>query len=185
LIIFVFCISKKQLNKQLLQLIYKEFLEQSAYRIELNYPRIKTCIELLSDEEVWQKPNASSNSIGNLVLHLCGNMTQYIISALGRNEDKRNRDSEFSATEGYSAAELLEKMKSVTEDCVKIVKGLSEQQLMVQYEVQGYQLSGVAVIVHVTEHYSYHTGQIVFLTKSLKDIDTGFYKGKNLNVKNK
>jgi len=165
--------------------MYREFLDQSAYRVGLNYPRIKTCIELLDDEEVWQRPNESSNSIGNLVLHLCGNMTQYIISALGKNEDKRDRDSEFSAMEGYSAAELLEKMKTVTDECIKIIKGLSEQQLMARYEVQGYQLSGIAVMIHVTEHYSYHTGQIVFLTKSLKDIDTGFYKGKNLNVKNK
>ena len=165
--------------------MYREFLDQSAYRIGLNYPRIMTCIELLDDEEVWQRPNESSNSIGNLVLHLCGNMTQYIISALGKNEDKRDRDSEFSAMEGYSAAELLEKMKTVTDECIKIIKGLSEQQLMARYEVQGYQLSGIAVMIHVTEHYSYHTGQIVFLTKSLKDIDTGFYKGKNLNVKNK
>lgn len=165
--------------------MYKEFLNQSAYRIGLNFPRIKTCIELLSNEEVWQRSNASSNSIGNMVLHLCGNMTQYIISALGRNEDKRERDSEFSAMEGYTAAELLEKMKTVTEECIKIINGLGEKQLLAQYEVQGYQLSGIAVLVHVTEHYSYHTGQIVFLTKSLKDIDTGFYKEKNLNVKNK
>ncbi len=165
-------------------MIYKEFLDQSAYRIGLNFPRIKTCIELLSDEEVWQRANASSNSIGNLVLHLCGNMTQYIISALGRNEDKRERDSEFSAMAGYTAAELLEKMKTVTEECIKIINGLGEKQLLARYEVQGYQLSGIAVLIHVTEHYSYHTGQIVFLTKSLKDIDTGFYKGKNLNVKN-
>lgn len=165
--------------------MYREFLNQSAYRIGLNFPRIKTCIELLSNEEVWQRSNASSNSIGNLVLHLCGNMTQYIISALGRNEDKRERDYEFSAMEGYTAAELLEKMKTVTEECIKIINGLGEKQLLAQYEVQGYQLSGIAVLVHVTEHYSYHTGQIVFLTKSLKDIDTGFYKEKNLNVKNK
>jgi uncharacterized damage-inducible protein DinB len=165
--------------------LYKEFLEQSAYRIGLNYPRIKTCIDLLSDTELWQRPNASSNSIGNLVLHLCGNMTQYIISALGKNEDKRDRDSEFSAKEGYSAGELLEKMKEVNDSCVEIINGLNEEQLLTNYEVQGYTMSGIAIIIHVTEHYSYHTGQIVFLTKSLKDTDTGFYKGKNLNIKNK
>lgn len=140
---------------------------------------------MLSDIELWQRPNVSSNSIGNLVLHLCGNMTQYIISALGKNADNRNRDSEFSAKEGYTAAELLEKMKHVTDNCVKIINELNEEQLTANYEVQGYTMSGIAIIIHVTEHYSYHTGQIVFLTKSLKDTDTGFYKGKNLNIKNK
>lgn len=166
-------------------MISKEFLEQSAYRIGLNFPRIKTCIDMLSDGELWQRPNGSSNSIGNLVLHLCGNMTQYVISALGGIEDKRERDLEFSATEGYTAAELLQKMRSVNDECIRIIKGLSEEQLTADYEVQGYTMTGTAIIIHVTEHYSYHTGQIVFLTKSLKDTDTGFYKGKNLNIKNK
>jgi uncharacterized damage-inducible protein DinB len=112
-------------------------------------------------------------------------MTQYVISALGGIEDKRERDLEFSATEGYTAAELLKKMRSVNDECIRIIKGLSEEQLTADYEVQGYTMTGTAIIIHVTEHYSYHTGQIVFLTKSLKDTDTGFYKGKNLNIKNK
>ncbi len=166
-------------------MLYEEFLQQSAYRINLNYPRIKTCIDMLSDTEIWQRPNSSSNSVGNLVLHLCGNMTQYIISALGKNKDDRNRDSEFSTKEGFTAAELLDKMKAVNDNCVTIITGLKEEQLAAKYEVQGYTMSGIAIIIHVTEHYSYHTGQIVFLTKSLKDTDTGFYKGRNLNAKNK
>ena len=166
-------------------MLYKEFLEQSAYRIGLNYPRIKTCIDMLSDTELWLRHNSSSNSIGNLVLHLCGNMTQYIISALGNNEDNRDRDSEFSAKEGFTAAELLEKMKEVNDRCIKIISALDDKQLTANYKVQGYTMSGIAIVIHVTEHYSYHTGQIVFLTKSLKDTDTGFYKGKNLNAKNK
>ena len=166
-------------------MLYKEFLEQSAYRIGLNYPRIKTCIDMLSDTELWLRSNSSSNSIGNLVLHLCGNMTQYIVSALGNNEDNRDRDSEFSAKDGFTAAELLEKMKEVNDRCIKIISALDDKQLTADYEVQGYTMSGIAIVIHVTEHYSYHTGQIVFLTKSLKDTDTGFYKNKNLNAKNK
>ena len=140
---------------------------------------------MLSDTELWLRSNSSSNSIGNLVLHLCGNMTQYIVSALGNNDDNRNRDSEFSANDGFTAAELLEKMKEVTDRCIKIISALDDKQLTANYEVQGYTMSGIAIVIHVTEHYSYHTGQIVFLTKSLKDTDTGFYKGKNLNAKNK
>ena len=166
-------------------MLYKEFLHQSVYRISLNYPRIKTCIDMLSDEEIWDRPNTSSNSVGNLVLHLSGNMTQYIISALGGREDTRVRDAEFSAKEGYAAAELLELMKTVNDECLNIISGLDEGSLSKSYVIQGSSMSGIAAVIHVTEHYSYHTGQIVYLTKSLKDTDTGFYKGANLNSKNK
>ncbi|HWA06419.1 MAG TPA: DinB family protein [Ignavibacteria bacterium] len=166
-------------------MFYKEFLRQSVYRISLNYPRIRTCIDMLSDEEIWHRPNQSSNSVGNLVLHLCGNMTQYIISALGENEDKRERDSEFSAREGYTAAELLDKMKTVNDECINMINGLDEKKLMREYFIQGGSMSGIGAVVHITEHYSYHTGQIVYLTKALKDTDTGFYKGADLNAKNK
>ncbi len=66
-----------------------------------------------------------------------------------------------------------------------IISSLDEEQLLRSYSVQGYEKSGIAIVVHVTEHFSYHTGQIVFQTKMMKDIDTGFYRGKDLNIKNK
>ncbi|MEO8512670.1 MAG: DinB family protein [Ignavibacteria bacterium] len=169
------------INKSLLQ----EFAEQSIYHISLNYPRIETCLGELNEEEVWQKPNSSSNSIGNLILHLCGNITQYILSSLGGMADNRNRDSEFEATGGFSKHELLKKIKYVSESACAVIKDLTEEQLINKYEVQGYTSSGIAIIVHVTEHYSYHTGQITLLTKLLKDIDTGYYKGIDLNKKNR
>ncbi len=172
---------EKELNIEFLS----EFLGQSIYEISLNYPRIETCLNALSEDDVWRRPNSSSNSVGNLILHLCGNITQHILSALGGLPDKRNRDSEFKATCGFSKHELLNKMKDVSEGACAVIKGLNEEQLMKKYKVQGYTSSGIAIIIHVTEHYSYHTGQITLLTKLLKDIDTGYYKGLDLNMKNK
>ncbi len=165
--------------------LFKEFKEQSVYRIGLNYPRIEKCLSLLSEEEVWQKPNSSSNSIGNLILHLSGNITQYIHSALGGEADKRERDLEFSSTGVLDKAGLLKRIKAVSEKASAIINSAAEEQLLNNYEVQGYTLSGTAVIIHVTEHYSYHTGQITLLTKLLKDTDTGFYKNADLNRKNR
>ena len=161
-----------------------EFKAQSVYRIGLNYPRIETCLNLLSEVEVWHKPNSSSNSIGNLILHLSGNITQYILSALGGEEDNRNRDLEFSERGILDKTGLLSKIKSTAEKAESIIKGLTEEQLLKNYEVQGFTLSGIAIIIHVVEHYSYHTGQITLLTKLLKDTDTGFYKNMDLNIKN-
>lgn len=161
-----------------------EFLSQSIYRISLNLPRIEKCLEELNEEELWQRPNQSSNSIGNLALHLCGNTTQYILSALGGRDDERVRDGEFSARDGFTKAELSSRTSAVINEAIEILEELDESMLTKTFSVQGYELSGIAIIIHVTEHISYHTGQITFWTKMLKDKDMGYYAGMDLNKKN-
>lgn len=161
-----------------------EFISESVHRMELNYPRISKCIGLLNEDEVWERPNNSSNSIGNLVLHLCGNITQYIISGLGGIKDERDRDFEFSANGGFTKIELDERIRTVTAKAVLIITNLNEEDLLKVRVIQGNSISGIAAVVHVTEHYSYHTGQIVLLTKLMKNTDTGFYSGMNLNKRN-
>ncbi|MBZ0202902.1 MAG: DUF1572 domain-containing protein [Ignavibacteria bacterium] len=164
--------------------LVKEFIRQSNERIILNLPRIEKCLDELNDYEIWTRQNNSSNSIGNLILHLCGNITQYIISGLGGETDNRNRDEEFAANGGFNSLELKDKIRKVINRSAEVIESLSEEELLQQRTLQGYQMTGIAAIIHVTEHLSYHTGQIVFYTKMLKDIDTGFYKGLNLNTKN-
>ena len=162
-----------------------EIIAQAIYRLEENTPRIEKCLNQLSEKEVWLKPNNASNSVGNLILHLCGNITQYIISSLGKQEDTRDRDLEFTTSGGYNKSELLSKLNSTVKQAVDIVKNLSEDELLRVRSVQAYELSGIGIIIHVVEHYSYHTGQIAFWTKLLKDKDLGFYAGIDLNTKNK
>jgi uncharacterized damage-inducible protein DinB len=164
--------------------IADEFISQAIFRIEENTPRIKNCLLQLSDEEAWKKPNSSSNSVGNLILHLCGNITQYILSSLGGKQDIRVRDEEFSATGGFTRDELIGKITSTVNDAVKIIHHTGEKELSEAREVQGFNLSGIGIIMHVVEHYSYHTGQIALWTKILKDKDLGFYAGIDLNKKN-
>ncbi len=165
--------------------ISKEFIEQSVIYIKENLPRIEKCLDELNDEEVWQRPNRSSNSIGNLILHLCGNITQWIISGLGKEPDNRNRDSEFEAKGGFTNGELKEKISSTINKAISVIKELQENDLTAIKTVQGNHYSGIAIIIHVTEHFSYHTGQITFWTKCIKDKDMGYYAGKDLNKKNK
>jgi uncharacterized damage-inducible protein DinB len=162
----------------------KEFINQSVLRINENLSRIDHCLSQLSDEEVWQKPNESTNSISNLILHLSGNITQYIISSLGGAEDNRNRDLEFAATGGYTVAQLSDKINSTIKTAVDVITNASEPELLRNRIVQGFNLSGIGIIVHVTEHLSYHTGQIALLTKLIKNKDLGFYNNVDLNVKN-
>jgi len=164
--------------------ISSELKEQSIYFLSLNPPRIEKCLLQLSEEEIWQKPNSNSNSIGNLILHLCGNITQYIHASLGNEPDQRERDLEFSTKGGYSKNELLEKITKVTDKAIYIIQNVSEEDLIRKRQVQGFEYSGVGIIIHVTEHYSYHVGQISYWTKVLKDKDLGYYEDFDLNIIN-
>jgi uncharacterized damage-inducible protein DinB len=162
----------------------EELAAQIAHYLELNTPRVEKCLAELSESELWQRPNPQSNSVGNLILHLCGNITQYVLCSLGGQPDLRVRDAEFSAEGGHSKAELLEKLRATVRQAADVVRTTSRAEMLRVRTVQGFQMSGVAIVVHVCEHYSYHTGQIAFWTKLLKKKDLGFYAGLDLNAKN-
>lgn len=161
-----------------------DFLEQAAYRMDENSRMIRACFDELSDDEIWKRPNASSNSVGNLILHLCGNITQYAISSLGGSPDTRDRDREFAAREGYSKTALLDKLIDTVERAKATMQAQDAESLLRVRSVQGFRFSGIGIILHVVEHYSYHTGQIAFWTKILRDKDLGFYAGFDLNIPN-
>lgn len=149
-----------------------------------NPPRIRICLDQLSEDQIWQKPNPSSNSIANLIIHLNGNITQYIVSALGGAPDERKRDEEFSRSAGLSKEKLQKTLEGTIEKSCEIIRNLDEDSLMRRRVVQGFDLTGIGIIIHVVEHLSYHTGQIAFWTKALNDKDLGFYQGLDLNQKN-
>jgi uncharacterized damage-inducible protein DinB len=161
-----------------------EIISQSILRLQENTPRIERCLQLLTDEQIWNRPNTETNSIGNLILHLCGNITQYIISSIGEEVDTRERDLEFSATQDISTTDLMQKLEAGIVKSVKVIEGLSEAELLKERSVQGYTFTGIGSIIHVVEHYSYHTGQIAFLTKLQVKKDLGFYANLDLNIKN-
>lgn len=162
----------------------KDFIENACYRLDESLRMIGRSFESLSDDDIWRRPNGASNSVGNLMLHLRGNITQYAIAGLSGREDTRDRDSEFSATSGYGKVELLQMLGNTIEQAKSSIRDCSPEALLKIREVQGFRLSGTGIIIHVVEHLSYHTGQIAFWTKILKDKDLGFYEGMDLNTKN-
>lgn len=165
--------------------IIEEFVQNALYRMDESTRMISISLNQLSEEEIWKKPNESLNSAGNLVLHLCGNITQYIISSLGEIQDVRNRDEEFTIGSGFTKNELLTKLKATVDTAKRTINDASVERFLRKREVQGFYFSGIGVVIHAVEHYSYHTGQIAFWTKQLKEKDLGFYDGTDLNVKNK
>lgn len=182
--LYIIYAQNQQNSSRLTPHLTTEFIDQSLHYLHLNTPRIEKCLGELSEEEVWLRPNGASNSIGNLILHLCGNIRQYIISGLGQQPDTRTRSVEFSVTEGFSKAELLINLHKTLRVAETVIRAMKEESLVQVRGVQGYTLTGLAIILHVVEHYSYHTGQIAFWTKQLRNQDLGFYAGHNLDITN-
>ncbi len=165
--------------------IVEELVKNAMYRMDESTRMIKKSLAEIAEEELWEKPNESLNSIANLILHLCGNIRQYIISSLGETEDIRNRDLEFSTSQSVSRSQMLAELEDTVDSAKRVIFDAGLDRLLKIRSVQGFSLSGVGVIIHVVEHYSYHTGQIAFWVKQLKNKDLGFYDGVDLKIKNK
>jgi uncharacterized damage-inducible protein DinB len=160
------------------ELLIKETKRRILYE---SIPRIRKCLSMLSEEQVWFRPNLQSNSAGNLVLHVCGNARQWICSGLGNQPDYRNRHAEFAEKGPLSNEKLFALLDNCENDIEIVLDSLVPEQLIKAVKVQGFDETGISVLIHVVEHFSYHTGQIAYLTKGLKNISTGFYDGLNLD----
>ncbi len=129
--------------------------------------KIATAIEPLADEQIWWRPNPASNSIGNLLAHLDGNLSQWVISGLGGSAYERHRDAEFAATGAVTKEELLGRLRATVAACQATLPRLEPADLARRRRIQGYDLDGYRALFHAVEHMSYHTGQIVLLAKLL------------------
>ncbi len=137
-------------------------------------PRIVRCLGMLSDEQIWWRPNEASNSIGNIVLHLCGNVRQWIISGLGSEPDRRERDKEFSEHGPIPRGELVEKLEKTVREACRIISRLTPRELARPRVIQKFDVTGFIAVNHVAEHFAFHSGQILYVTKMLKGEDLGF-----------
>ena len=138
-------------------------------------PKIERCLEELSDEDVWWRANPESNSIGNLLLHLAGNVRQWIVSGVGGAPDERVRQQEFDERSGITRAELLTRLKQTLGEADSALAALDVSHLLEPRRIQGDDVVLLEAIFHVVEHFSMHTGQIILLTKMLKGGDLKFY----------
>ena len=150
----------------------KRDLEVSADFLGEFLHKIEVCMAQLSDEQVWWRANPATNSIGNLLLHLQGNLSQWVLSAFGGVAYERRRPAEFSASR-TGKAELLRGLRAVVEGCQAVIRGLGPAEVSKLRQIQGSEVDGAYAILHVVEHMSYHTGQIVHMTKELRGPDAG------------
>jgi uncharacterized damage-inducible protein DinB len=150
-------------------------VRQWRSRFEERYlPRVVGCLEQLSDEEIWWRPNEASNSIGNLVLHICGNMRQWIISGLGGAADLRQRDKEFDERGPVAREALAEKLRQTVREACAVLARVDANDLTKRRRIQQFDVTGYEAAAHVIEHVAYHSGQIIYITKLKRAKDLGF-----------
>ncbi len=141
-------------------------LSQWRSRLEERFlPRIVDCLGQLSDAEIWWRPNEASNSVGNLLLHLCGNMRQWIISGLGGAADVRERDKEFAERGPIARGELREELQQTVRQACGVLARLKPSDLTRRYRIQQFDVTGYEAAAQVSEHVAYHLGQIIYVTK--------------------
>lgn len=146
-----------------------------------SYPRIEKCLNTITEEQLWSAPNENMVSIGCLIKHLMGNVQQWVLAGVLEKPFNRNRDAEFIPESNITSRELLSQMDGMQQKLAEAFPLLSEDRLTQQLEIQGFQTTGLSAIVHVIEHFSYHTGQIALLTKLFANEDLGFYDDHDLD----
>lgn len=165
-------------------LAIEEFKANAIFRLDESFRMIQIACSKITPAQLWLRPVDNGMSLGNQLLHSAGNMRQYIVSSLGETKDNRQRNTEFSTREGATIAQLLESLKNTVEQAKQVIRSAPEAHFLKKRHVQGFSLSGIGVVLHAVEHFSYHTGQIAFWVKQLTKEDLGFYSGIDLTQKN-
>jgi hypothetical protein len=140
------------------------------------WPRMRSAVGSLTDAQIWWRPNAASNSIGNLLLHLNGNVRQWLVASFNREQDLRDRPAEFSATGEIPGSALVAKLDATIQQASEVLARITEAELLAPYEIQGYHVTGLDAVYQVVEHFGLHHGQILYITKMLQASDLGFYR---------
>src|SRR3954468_2631242 len=116
--------------------IERNFLETAAATLRLSLGKIEACTGKLTEAQIWAKGGANENAVGNLVLHLAGNVRQWIISGLGGAPDIRERDKEFETADGMGTAELNGLLRAVVEEAAGVIEKLPNKRLLAVHEIQ-------------------------------------------------
>jgi len=152
-----------------------ELIRQSCERLSHYLGQIERSSAILTTEELWYRPNEHVNSVANLILHLTGNVRQWIIGGVGGEAIERDRQAEFDARDGRPASEIVPRLRATVERAIQIIRTLDERVLAEPRTIQRYNVIAQTAVLHVVEHFALHAGQIVHATKWMKDVDLSLY----------
>lgn len=157
--------------------VARAFVEYSRRKLVDEYwPRLRGCVESLTDEQTWWRPNDATNSVGNIVLHLNGNVRQWLVAPFTGADDRRDRPAEFAQREQIARSVLLGELGATIGEAENVLATLSASDLLATLQIQGYTVTGLKAVYQVVEHFGMHYGQVVFVTKQLRGEDLGFYR---------
>lgn len=139
----------------------------AAHELTSALERIRHCVSQLTDEQLWHRTDPSFNSIGNLILHLCGNLQQWIVAGIGGVPDNRNRPAEFAERGPIPGVELMYRLGEVVEKASRVLKSVTASQLLEFRRIQGWEISGLTAIFDSVPHFRGHTQEIVALTRQM------------------
>ena len=151
------------------------FNSYACHKLEGNMRQIARCARLLDRDEIWRRDNDHCNAVGNLVLHLAGNVGQWIIEGVGGEPYQRDRPAEFAQREPLDAGPMVGRLAETVDRAGEVIRTCAADRLESRCNIQGYEVTVLEAIFHVVEHFSLHAGQIVHITKTIKDVDLSSY----------
>ena len=153
------------------------FLDRARYFLGTEYrTQLRLAVDTLTDEGVWWRAHEQSNSVGNLLLHLNGNVRQWILGGVGRQPDARHRAEEFAARSGPPGAVLVADLERTLDEVDRVLAGLSDADVLEPWTFPGRDIAVLDAIFHVVEHFSQHLGQIILMAKLRAPGAINFYE---------
>lgn len=129
--------------------------------------KIRLATNRLPEELVWWRPHQNALSVGNLILHLHGNLSLWVSNGLGKQTVERERGKEFTADRTHEGSELVRLISKTVTDCRTLIESIPDDAVSGSLHIQGYDIDVRGSIFHAVEHMSYHTGQILYIVKTL------------------
>lgn len=164
----------------------RELLDRCVVHLRDEYlPRMERALRTLPPQDLWWRPHTDTTSVGNLLLHLEGNVRQWILTAIGGRPEVRARSAEFAARESeHGAQDLFAALAATVHEACVVIEGLDDEALLRRHTIQVFEnVTAVAVVVHVVEHFGWHTGQIAWIAKLRAGANHGldFFAGTDLD----
>jgi hypothetical protein len=159
-------------------------LELTRYLRDTYVPRLERALAVLPEGDLWWRPHPGAISAGTVLLHLEGNVRQWICAGIGGAPDARDRAAEFAAAGGPGKAALLARLAATVDEACRVIERMDAASLSGTHCIQGSEVTGLAAVLHVVEHFSWHTGQAVWIAKARAGAAHGlaFYDDARVNA---